>query len=266
MNPFASRYEAGLRDNSLGVSVTGNATINVKGAYTELLTSAAYDAQGFFIWMMKSGHTDADVLVDIAVGAAASETIIVDNLVGPGSGNSACTQFYIPIPIPAGTRISARCQATAISNISKIGVILCSDHPLGWSGGIIATYGADTADSGGVSVDPGAVGNTKGAYSELAASLTYDTKAIILAIGEQNNFVRSTSGQRLDLAVGAAASEVIVIPDILMQVGAAADQYMPRSFHFRLNLPAGSRVALRAQASTTDAADRLFDVVLYGVS
>lgn len=265
MNPFASRYDAGARDNSMGVSVVSGA-INTKGSYTELLASAAYDAQGFFIWMQKAGHANNDVLVDVAIGAAASETIIINNLVGANAGNGECTQYYIPIAIPAGTRVSARSQASAATDTSKVGITLAADHPLGWSGGLITTYGADTADSGGVSVDPGATVNTKGAYSELVASTTYDISALILAIGEQNNFIRSSAGYRIDLAVGAAASEQIIIPDIQMSQNAAGDQFIPRSFHFRTHIPAGSRIAVRAQSSINDAADRLFDAILYGIS
>lgn len=264
MNPFASRYEAGTRDNSMGASVTSGAA-NTKGSYAELLASATYDAQGFFLWMQKAGHSNNDVLVDVAVGAAASETIIVNNLVGPNVGNGECTQYYIPLPIPAGTRLSARCQAVGASDVSKIGVTLASGHPLGWSGGSVTTYGANTTDSGGVSVDPGGTANTKGAYSELTSSTTYDHRALILAIGEQNNFVRSSSGFRIDLAVGAGGSEQIIIPDILMAQSAGGDNFMPRSFHFRTHIPAGSRIAVRAQCSITDASDRLFDAILYGV-
>lgn len=266
MNPFASRYEVGSFDNSLGVAVFSGATANTKGSYVEVLASAAYDAQGFFIWTQKAGHSDADVLLDIAIGAAASETIIVNNLMGAGSGNGECTQYYIPIPVPAGTRVSARAQSTGVSDHSKVGLCLASGHPGGWSGGIVTTYGANTADSGGVSVDPGATANTKGAYSEYVASTTYDIKALILSIGEQTNFVRSSAGQRADLAVGAAGSEVVVIPDILFVQSASGDHFMPKSFHYRTYIPAGSRIALRAQSSTNDAADRLFDTIIYGIS
>ena len=261
-----SRFDAaGLNTgSSTGVSLTTGAA-NTKGSYAELAASTAYNAQGFFVTAGKASDTATDTRIDIAIGAAASEQIIINNLFGSGK-NDRALRYYFPIQIPAGSRIAARAQSVSATTTSRIGLTLCAKHPNGYSKGSVTTYGANTADSGGVSVDPGAVLNTKGAYSEIVASTTYDHDSFILAISEQNNYVRTSSSYLFDIAVGAAGSEVVVVPDQIMFQAAGGDTFDPPVFELPFAAPAGSRIAIRAQANTTDATDRTFDVILYGIS
>lgn len=261
-----SRFDAaGLNTgSSTGVSVTTGAA-NTKGSYAELAASTSYDAQGFFVTAGKASDTATDTLFDIAIGAAASEQIIIGNLFGSGK-NDRALRYYCSIPIPAGSRIAARAQSVSATVTARIGLTLCAKHPKGVQKGRITTYGANTADSGGVSIDPGATLNTKGAYSEIVASTTYDHDGFILALSEQNNYVRSAASYLVDVAVGAAGSEIVYAPDQIVFQSAGGDTFDPAVLFLPFAVPAGSRIAIRAQANITDATDRTFDAILYGIS
>lgn len=222
---------------------------------------------GFWFKSASGGGAAADYLVDVAVGAGGSETIIANNLIFTGFLNTDHVAYYLfPIFVPAGTRLSARCQATTASRTVRCAIMLIGQSFLPSSPlGVITTYGANTADSGGVQVDPGAGADTKGAYSELASALTFDINWIVLGIGGQNNQARTSAKILVDVAVGAAASEQIIIPDLFIVAQTAGDSILPGCICLPCSIPAGSRVAVRAQSSITDATDRLFDMTLYGV-
>jgi hypothetical protein len=73
-------------------------------------------------------HTSGTMthLVDIAVGAAASEQVILPNiLVSVGSGSALPNDLvYLPMAVKAGQRIAARCQSATASAAMTVGVYL----------------------------------------------------------------------------------------------------------------------------------------------
>lgn len=98
-------------------SLDPGATINTKGAYVALSASTTEDMRWVVIVF---GHNAAAAtggptyLVDIAVGAAAAEQVIIANLFVcmNSSGYNFTSPICLPVNIPAGTRISARCQCS----------------------------------------------------------------------------------------------------------------------------------------------------------
>jgi hypothetical protein len=254
--------------SSRGTALTAG-TANVKGSYAELVASTAHDAAWLIVHIaVNAGSHDA--LVDIAVGAAASEQVIIENIpIGIGSSSAKHpTIALFPIAVPAGTRIAARAQSTLASTVIYVHVQLChggflASAPLS----LVTTYGAATADSGGTQVDPGASANTKGSWVELTASSTYPIAALLVGVPNQNNATRSTGLYLLDIGIGGAGSEEVIVPDIQLHANAANDVIEPQlAGPFFVSIPAGTRIAARAQASITDATDRLFDCIVYGVS
>lgn len=246
--------------------LTSSSSANTKGAYAELVASTTFACSGFMIIIINA-HAD-DHLIDLAIGAAASEQIILSNLVaGVGSLGDSLTNEIIPVSIPAGTRLSARSQSTGTSRVISFSVLLFAEGALSFGGLTnIETMGASTTDSGGVSVDPGAVINTKGAYSQIIAATVRPTYWLVVAIGNQDNQVRLDAQWLIDIAIGAAASEQIFWPDMPTIARAGTDMVMPCIWAIPMSIPAGSRIAVRAQCSINDASDRLFDVACYGVS
>lgn len=254
---------------SRGTTVTANGSNNVKGNYAELIAATAFEAS-FILIMLDDQVAAVDYLIDIAVGAGGSEVIIASNLLATGGTGSIVygAHYMIPIKIPAGSRLAARCQCSTGSSAIRVSALL-------FGGGFLApetlslvtTYGDNTADSGGVSVDPGGTINTKGAYSQITASTTYQIRWLIIAIGNQLNNVRTSQSWLIDIAVGAAASEVVLLPNITLNCSTSPDIITPQTIcMIPIKIPAGTRLSVRAQSDGNDATDRLFDVILYGVS
>lgn len=244
-------------------------TANTKGPYVEIVASTTYNASGVLI---TTGHSvsAADYLFDIAIGGAGSEVVIIPDIlhsVSTDSGRKIGTTYFFPISIPAGTRLSTRSQNTqgGENHYVYLQVHLLSGGIM-QSGSGIVTHGATAADSGGISIDPGGSATTKGAYSQIVASTTYPYNGFVLDFGVQANQATQWCQWNLDLAIGGAGSETIILPDFHLSNNSAIHSIQPRTTpYFPIPVPAGTRIAARASCDTTDATDRLFDVVFHGV-
>lgn len=248
--------------------MTASATPNVKGSYLQLVASCPFDAAGFFLHFAGSNNTNTfDALVDLAVGAAASEQVILENFLISVSGFfGAKTHVFIPLRIKAGERIAARMQATTGGATLGVGVQLVAGDFFSELGlGRATTYGAVTADSGGTQVDPGATAHTKGSWTQIVASLTNPIRYLVVCFGSRNNGVYDNSANSLtDIGVGAAASEQVLVDDLHSVVFGATDLHDPGAFARFVSAAAGQRLAARCQSGVTDANDRLRDYVVIG--
>lgn len=257
--------------SSLLTGVTASASPNVKGSYSELIAVTAFEAHGIIItiqWNLATGGT-FDALVDLAIGAGGSEQVICANLAHSTNNNHINqSHYYFPITIPAGSRLAARVQGSAGSIVVQVGAMLLTGG-FGFEGpmGIMTTYGAATGDSGGVSVDAGGTINTKGAYAQIVAATTFPIRALIVHFGNQVNTTRATTYWLVDLAIGAAASEQVIIPNWPVTGNANVDILEAQNtLLIPVFIPAGTRLAARSQCAINDATDRLLDVIVYGVS
>lgn len=268
----AQRYSSFAHNaaTSRGVDVTSNATINVKSAsWIELDASTDMAAHGIIVQLdLMSGGRDA--LVDIAIGGAGSEVVIAANLyVGSGTGGTGYGATYVlPISIPEGTRLSAKSQSTTASTVVPVQVIgyqtgLSPSSP----SALVDTYGADTTDSGGTSFDPGATINTKAAtWTQIVATTSRRHNALLLAVGNQLNLVRTSANWLVDIGVGASSAEQTLIPNIQIGANTSSDTMLPQVLGpFPVHIPAGTRLSVRSQCSIADATDRLADLIIYGV-
>ena len=67
-----------------------------------------------------------------------------------------------------------------------------------------------------------------------------------------------------DVMVGAAAVEQVQTADFFFIDTAAGDQKASRYFFCYADIPAATRLSVRAQSGSTDATDRLFDAIVIG--
>lgn len=254
---------------SRGTVITASASANVKGTYTQLIAATAFQADGILV-MFDDQPAVIDFLVDIAVGAAASEKVILSNLLASGGTGSLTygMHYYFPQRIPVGTRLAARCQASTLSSIIRVSCLLFSQGVLpGEALSVITPYGQNTADSGAVSIDPGGSANTKGAYVQIEASTTYLARFMTIVFGNQLNAVRSSQSWLVDVAIGAAAAEKIIVPNLSLNCSTSPDIIVPQSFNMLpVQIPPATRIAVRAQSDGIDATDRLFDCGIYLVT
>jgi hypothetical protein len=256
-----------------GTTVTSSGSVDTKGSWTQIAASTSFDAAAIYL-NLDTAFTDTNYLLDIGVGAAASETILIpDVMIAAEGGKGVFVTF--PVTIPAGSRIAARCAANFASSGMFVSVTLFSasfvDHP---SGQNVTAYGVVTSGSKGTTVNAGGVANTKGSWTQITASTTRDHKGLIVGAERPVLSVIVAGGysQLTDIGVGGAGSEQILVPDIRFQSQAPLGTTSPRgqlepSFIAlpACDIPAGSRLAVRQQSTSIDAEDRTAAYVLYGL-
>lgn len=267
MPDFPIQHTPGFLENAAtGTTVTASASTNTKGAYAELITSTAYDADGIMV-ALQTNNTVAGSLVDFAVGGAGSEQIVMANVI-IGQTARLTTYVFIPISLPAGSRVAARCQSTVSSQAYGVAAHLYRAGLWGPPpGGTIVTLGADTSDSGGQVIDPGATIDTYGSWAQLSASTSQDIAAVYLMLANRQNSAPTDQSVNfyLKLGIGAADSEVEVWGPIRFSSSSSGSYGPLPAAWFPVSIPAGSRLVARARAGINDATDRLFDLVVYGL-
>lgn len=222
-------------------TVTGGGA-NAKGSYTQLVSSLARSVSG--IILQARGNSAAYMLLDISIGGAGSETVVVPNVginvANSGDGEST---VFIPLSIPAGSRVAVRVQGGGAGATTQVKALFVTDTFVGlqpissWK-----DWGADLTTSHGTTITANAAANVKGAYTQLVAATEFTTKWLCICI-EPNNTPRNFS---IDLSIGAAASEQVIIPDLLTTNNSLGYRVGP----FPFSIPGGSRIAARCACST----------------
>jgi hypothetical protein len=256
-----------------GVTVTAGA-VNTKGTYVTLDASAAFDCDGLFVHIWDSSASYRG-LVDIALQTSNQDIVIADILVDFNRQDAHAYSEYFPVKIPAGAPIQARLAATTNAVTCEMAVTLVqAGDPTEQGLFGIETIGVDTTDGtgassgrlecGGSQVDPGGSINTFGAWKELTASTAYPCHAAKLIIGYiQNSNLVASYNWRIQVAVGSAGNEDIVIDSLVTAANATSDYPYPYAWDFPFTAPAGSRVAVRASCLGADATDRLIEAAMY---
>src|SRR3990167_8332204 len=94
----------------------------------------------------------------------------------------------------------------------------------------------------------------------ISGSATHDMLSPVITGGQ------NTSPQYaiffMDISTGAGGAETVVIPDIGFISNTASDVFNPVNWALPLDITSGTRIAARAKCGTTDATDRVFDLVI----
>lgn len=255
----------------LSVTATASATPHTKGSWTQVIAATTADVTMLEVQILGTSVAAADssALLDIGIGAAAAEVVVVANLAAgyrpPASGNSVTPAggYTIPLFIPAGSRVAVRMQSVAISATAtvrvKFGTAPFSKIP----STSVVTIGANTTTSRGVDLTVTTV-NTKAAYTQITAATTEPFDGFMFGLQGGGDTTLATSTALVDIAVGASGSEVVMINDILVTTGSSETLMvqLPMLSFFRYPVPAGSRLAATvSRASSLDS----FDLILYGI-
>jgi len=247
--------------DSGGTSVTTGAA-DTKGAWVELLASSSADTEWIDIFCYGPAAADNSFLLDIGVGAAASESVVIANIAFQANSAQG-TRIGIPLTIASGSRISARAQADVSTRTFEVSGHISTESSYGTSASNI-TLGADTANSIGVPIDAGATPNTKGAWAEVDASTSADIDYFVVLIGPNDNAViTAEAGFLIDIATGASSSEVVLIGDIEYRQN-NLEVFFGREAPYFEAIASGTRVAARCQSTESDATDRIIDVSIIG--
>ena len=103
-----------------GTTVTAAGSAHTKGSWVQLIATTAYDWHGFWL-ATGSTFTSGTVtsqLLDIGVGGAGSETVLLPNVHSGWRANTDDTvdMFFVPLFIPKGSRVAARVQSAIASD------------------------------------------------------------------------------------------------------------------------------------------------------
>lgn len=240
-----TNFETIGEDTSIsgGTTLTGGAQ-NVKGAYVELVASSSFAAAGIIV-NIGASSANANYAVDIAVGAAASETVIVPDVLCDGFAQSSSPgiSVFFPISIPSGVRVSARVAASTASATMEVACVLM--------GGTAPTHTAITAEGINTTrsnqiVMTGETANVKTAYTEITASTTNATTFMVVCMNPQCNV--NDTRFLIDIATGAVSSEVIVLSNLYVTVDSLFREDSVYTGVFPITIAAGTRLSFRVQS------------------
>jgi hypothetical protein len=214
-------FEDNISDTAAnaGTTVTASGSTHTVGNTTQLIASTAFDAYRIMVLLGGVGVSGAGptMLVNIRIGANGSETTFIPNLDASNSGtfdtvDTAPHVYSFPLFIPAGSRISANCQASTASDTVVVGVILFGKPKMPqWAGRKVTAYGADTSNSRGTSHTAGASSYATG--TQLSASTSDPIRAMQIA----RDGLSSTGLANIDLHVriGFGAGPTYVVSGLL---------------------------------------------------
>jgi hypothetical protein len=239
--------------SSLLTTVTAGGTANTAGSWIQMHAATTFPVSGLLVFLGQTGiataATNTSALVDIGVGAAGSEQAIVSNIALGGSLPFA--SWTIPLAINSGARIAVRLRSAVASKSCTMGMAVYGGGGGLEAGNLAVTYGANTASSTGTSLTaPGAI-NTKAAWTQIAAATTSRHGWMVVGVGAPANATATATNGLIDIGVGAAAAEVAVIKDIPFAVSANEDVNVAYPLTFPVNIPSGTRLVARYQATAT---------------
>lgn len=271
-NTFSGRHESCGEDtsNSRGTVLTASGSANAKGAWATLKSATSFAYEAVTVYATNPSQA-ASTLYDIGIddGAGNVFVLIADLRLSPFGGAlfEQNLGIYVPVHVPAGAMLVARSASIAGSSTSCV-VVVGHSSGVGGAPGLSRLIALNTfTQSRGVAIDPGVAANTKGSWVEMTSSAPRDLAALVAIIGHNNDTARAAAATMLlDIGIGAGGSEQVVIPDLFLNWGPTWD--CPANVYFQpmpVAIPAGTRVAARAQCSLTTSGDRTVDLSLYGL-
>lgn len=258
-----TKYPTFSGSGTYDLQITAAGSTHTKGSYTQIVASTPEAACGLLITVLGANSNFTGFLLDIATGAVSSEVDLISNVVFQPSnpGNTNGLGVFIPINIAAGTRLSARCQATASSAAIGITVTLVG----GTSSATAATYGANTTTSHGTVIDPGGTAHTKGSYVQLTPSTSAAIDWLLVLATCNGNTGMVSASYSIDIATGGSGSETVVVPNLTLTAN-SQHTIAPRVWGLPVSIPSGTRIAARMAATTNDATDRLLTLEVIGIT
>lgn len=240
------------------VAVVNSATANTKGSWVVANTTTT-DWHGFFVQHTTTGvaATNTARLIDIGIGAAGSEKIIVADL---SVGHySVPHPIFIPLYVPAGQNVSVRSQGVIASDSKTVAVwgIAGQGAAPPWIYQRCTTYGTDSANSRGTAINGNATANVEGAWTQITASTTYTHRAVMITIGLGRGGTTVTGcNASFRVGMGGAGSEVDLTGHAWTHIPTTSENYEPgRALQWtpqEFNIPAGSRLVASLLCSATN--------------
>jgi hypothetical protein len=230
------------------VTLTADTTAHTKGVWAQIIASTSANASFviFNVGTISTTATNTATLLDIAIGASGSETIIAENIAVGGaptaSANLPSALFGFPIKLPSGTRLAARIQSVVTggkTGIIQTTIIDAGDYSTAPSS--VDVIGSDTANSKGISFS-----GASGSWTQAIASTSQAYRAVALVLSMHSNDIANVNPATFEIGVGASGSEVTFgSARGLYQASETAQLTDPFTYLFGRNIPTGSRLAVK---------------------
>lgn len=254
--------------NTRGTAVTSSGTANTVGSWVELQSAAnntfSSNSVTVVVSTLATGYTS--LLVNLAIGAAASETTVISNLfctIGNSPGFSIYT-FRLPLYIPSSVRIAANCQASGVSQTCYVDLIREKDSFFQSSSlNKVTAYGADTTNTGGVEVARSSA-NTFGSWVEITSSTTNPIKGFLVS-AQRGADSWSNGKMTYEVAVGSSGNENIIYQGHMSATSSSEAGSGLVSPFIPVSVASGQRLAVRAKSDDADV-DFDFDYIIYGAN
>lgn len=257
--------------SAAGTTITASATPHTKGSWTQLVANTGARSLGILVQLDNTAgsNTNTSMLLDIGMGAAGAEQVIIPDLAAgfilPQATSAALRTYVFPLFIPAGVRLAARCQAVIASDTVACGIQLFQRPVLpGFVGSRVTAYGVDAANSRGVSATTGAT-SAYGTAATLSASTANPIKYMQAGLQAAGRSALTDLRVYADIRIGASASiagPLVGFADTgteSVDLTAGNRILQGRSF----GLPAG--VDLRWAAMHNSATAAAYDMIVYGL-
>lgn len=272
MIPLGLKYAGGNGHDTFAIdtaTTTGgtisanSGTNDVAGSWVELIASASFDATLLAISFLTSSISGDGEFINfqLGIGASGSEVAMMDWYKVSPAQDSFPEHLTIPLNIQAGDRIAIRTIGNAWDNFIIHGGALIN-VPATLSHNMDLSYNA--AYDTGVLIDTGGVANTKSAWVEVVSSIMLDVKWLDIHTGIQTGRGASSAAYLYDIALGASGSEVVLLANRKVAAPAYNDASFPRISRVPVNIPAGSRIAVRAQSDYITATFRNLHLAING--
>ena len=265
--PVADPEPSRLMDHlTTGTNCRSGLTPHSKGGWAEITPRTPRAYAGLFV--MVECDSDDDFLVDLGVGQSGLETpIIADMLLSGSRTNMPHLPFYVPLKLPAGSRLVTRCQASGPLRVARIERLYgLPPHPIRPAGvDQVVTLGADAGRSGGTAVDPGDRSGKRGAWVEFSPGLAIHTHAVVIMAGDRAGALPK-GRWTIDVGVGLPGQERTVFRDWLIRNGGASTGLRGQGlFAIPVDIPPRTRIVARCLSTRTETPERLIDVVLLAI-
>lgn len=259
---------------TFSTSVTAGTGSAKNSTYTQLIASTSYESFGIMVTgagLQTAASANQRCLVDIAVGAASSEQVIIPNLTfgntsDYGSASSTGNSYFFPIYIRKGVRVAATAAASTDSDIVNIAVRLFQ-HPIGpggWVGSRVTAYGADTGNVRGTSHTPGQ--NSYATATQLTASTTYPIRYMQIGFDMLSDTTGSTSNYLARIGYGAGPTYLVEHLPMRESTTIEAVTFTDANFALsRMMFNLAAAQSLHISATRTAATPEARGFIVYGV-
>lgn len=248
---WAHNLAATVSTSTSGTTITASGSINTKGSWTQLYSSTAANVVGMTLCPLANTTASSAVtmLIDIGIGGAGSEVVKIPNLIIHNQvGNSTIGASHIPIFIPKGTRIAARCQSNTASKTASLICLLEyeGDHPAYWAAAGVETIGADTTTSTGLLLTTGA-GSTFSSWTNIGSTTTRVLHAIKPFVGVGSDSTMNNRLGYIEVGINSTTYSRWVFQTTASE---SAGLVFPDRFFYR-TIPSGSQLQVRAVVDTS---------------